>query len=316
MSSADAAIGMMDGAYFVGRKELLDFFNNLLDLSLSKIEQTAPGAIACQVTDMIFPNCIPMARVNWEARSDYEYVQNYKLLQAAFSKHRVQRHVDVDKLIRAKYQDNLEFCQWLKAFYDQAAALAPENYDPVAVRSKGKGGRKFNQQHMSGKGRNGKYMASSTTISTAPGASASNTASNPLDTRASRPLRERMTSNGNNKKGPSEKEAELEHLNSELTQKVQELEMSIEEIEKERDQIVTDVEKERDFYFSKLRSIEVMLQVHQEKSAEEQEEFTVLTDKVFQILYAAAEDNLTVNAEGQVVEQVDEELNELLVDTV
>jgi microtubule-associated protein, RP/EB family len=46
-------------------------------------------------------------RVNWEAKSDYEFVQNYKLLQVAFTKHGVQRHVDVDKLIRAKYQDNL-----------------------------------------------------------------------------------------------------------------------------------------------------------------------------------------------------------------
>ena len=37
-------------------------------------------------------------------RSDYEFVVNYKLLQAAFSKNNVQRFVDVPKLIRAKYQ--------------------------------------------------------------------------------------------------------------------------------------------------------------------------------------------------------------------
>ena len=52
----------------------------------------------------IFPGSIPMQRVNWEAKSDYEYIQNYKLLQQAFAKNKVQRYVDVDKLIRAKYQ--------------------------------------------------------------------------------------------------------------------------------------------------------------------------------------------------------------------
>jgi microtubule-associated protein, RP/EB family len=107
---------MMDAAYFLGRRELLDFFNELLDLNLTKIEQTASGAVACQLTDYIYPGSIPMQRVNWEAKSDYEFIQNYKLLQAAFTKHNVQRHIEVDRLIRAKYQDNLEFCQWLKAF--------------------------------------------------------------------------------------------------------------------------------------------------------------------------------------------------------
>ena len=100
---------MMDHAYFVGRVELLDFFNDLLDLQLAKIEQTASGAVACQLTEYIFPGSIPMQKVNWEARSDYEFIANYKLLQVAFSRNRVQRHVDVTRLIRAKYQDNLEF---------------------------------------------------------------------------------------------------------------------------------------------------------------------------------------------------------------
>lgn len=85
--------GMMDAAYFIGRRELLDFFNTLLELNLAKIEDTASGAVACQMTEMIFPGSIPMSRVNWEARSDYEFVQNYKLLQNAFNKHNVQRYV-------------------------------------------------------------------------------------------------------------------------------------------------------------------------------------------------------------------------------
>ena len=122
----------MDAAYFIGRKELLEFFNDLLDLNLAKIEQTASGAIACQITELIFPGSVPMSRVNWEARSDYEFVQNYKLLQNAFNKHHVKRHVDVDRLIRAKYQDNLEFLQWMKRYFD--INYNGEPYDAVGRR--------------------------------------------------------------------------------------------------------------------------------------------------------------------------------------
>jgi len=141
--ATDAAIGMMDGAYFTSRKEILDFLNNLLDLNLTKIEQTASGAVACQLTEYLFPNSIPMSRVNWAAKASHEYVANYKLLQSAFDKNNIQKHVDVDKLIRGKYQDNLEFCQWLKAFFDQTCPMMAgrDGYDPVAVRAKGKGGK-------------------------------------------------------------------------------------------------------------------------------------------------------------------------------
>lgn len=75
--------------------------------------------MACQVIEYMFPSSVNLKRVNWTARSDYEYVANWKLVQEAFNKNSISRYVDVDKLVRGKYQDNLEFMQWLKAFFDQ-----------------------------------------------------------------------------------------------------------------------------------------------------------------------------------------------------
>ena len=112
------AIGMMEGAFFVGRGELLSWINEFFQLQLTKIEQCATGAVYCQILDAIFPGTVPLTKVKWQAKHDYEYVENYKVLQQAFAKNEIKRYIDVDKLVKAKYQDNLEILQWLKRYFD------------------------------------------------------------------------------------------------------------------------------------------------------------------------------------------------------
>eukprot|EP00540_Astrosyne_radiata_P001161 CAMPEP_0116859890 /NCGR_PEP_ID=MMETSP0418-20121206/22091_1 /TAXON_ID=1158023 /ORGANISM="Astrosyne radiata, Strain 13vi08-1A" /LENGTH=308 /DNA_ID=CAMNT_0004494197 /DNA_START=50 /DNA_END=977 /DNA_ORIENTATION=- len=298
--SADVAVGIMDSHYFTGRKELLDFFNELLDLNLSKIEQTASGAVACQLTDYIFPGSIPMnRRVNWEAKSEYEYVQNYKLLQAAFSKYNVKRYVDVTKLIKAKYQDNLEFCQWLKAFFDQSG-VHREDYDAAAVRAKGKGANKVHEfLDRTASSHNSKAVPRTTRSTTTPKFSSSSR-STPSSSNNKATTRSNVGSGlkENAKKGSVHSavaDAELMKKNSELTTKVQDLETTL-----------GDVEKERDFYFEKLRNVEIMLQVHQEKGAASDP--GRLVDKIFKVLYAAAEDNIAVDDDGEFIDSPGDDL--------
>ena len=104
------SIGMMDKAYFVGKQVILDWFNELLQLNLSKIEQCATAAVYCAVMDCLYPNTFGFSKVKWNAKHEYEFVENYKVLQSAFDKNGVKRHIEVAKLVKAKYQDNLEFC--------------------------------------------------------------------------------------------------------------------------------------------------------------------------------------------------------------
>ena len=133
-----SAIGIMDGAFFVGRKEVVDWINSTLDISISKIEDTATGAIACQLLDIMHPGQVPMHKVNWSAKQNFELVANYKILQTAFSKLHIDKFVDVDRLISGRYMDNLEFMQWFKRFYEMNVADKGD-YDCIGQRSKGKG---------------------------------------------------------------------------------------------------------------------------------------------------------------------------------
>jgi len=127
------SIGMMEGAFFVPRTEIISWINTLLKLDIVKIEQTASGAIACQIMDTIYPGAVPMNKVNWNAKQEYEFVNNYKILQQVFLKQGLKKEIEVEKLVKAKYQDNLEFMQWLKRYYDMHANPAVP-YDPLARR--------------------------------------------------------------------------------------------------------------------------------------------------------------------------------------
>jgi len=118
----------MDEGYFVPRTEILNWVNELLNLNINKIEQLGSGSIYCQILDVIHPGKVSLSKVNWKAKSDYEFINNFKILQNSFDKLGIKRHVEVEKLSKAKYQDNLEFIQWMKRYYDVNCGERGANY--------------------------------------------------------------------------------------------------------------------------------------------------------------------------------------------
>merc|ERR1719215_807343 len=122
----------MDSAFFVSRGELLSWLNDMFHLNMTKVEQCSNGAVFCQIIDACHPGAVPMKRVNWLAKQDHESIPNFKILQQAFDRCGIQRHVEVDKLVRGKYQDNLEFLQWIKTYFDRT--YAGGEYDACARR--------------------------------------------------------------------------------------------------------------------------------------------------------------------------------------
>merc|ERR1719510_1813416 len=81
---------------------------------------------------MLFPGCVQLKKVKFMTKLEHEYIQNFKVLQASFKKMGVDKIVPVDKLIKGRFQDNFEFIQWFKKFFD--ANYQGGQYDALAAR--------------------------------------------------------------------------------------------------------------------------------------------------------------------------------------
>lgn len=216
-------IGMMDSAYFVGRGEILTWINSTLHLSLSKVEEAAPGAVQCQLMDAVHPGIVPMHKVNFDAKSEYEMIQNYKVLQDVFNKLKITKHIEVNKLVKGRPLDNLEFMQWMKRYCDSVNSGNTSKYNPLERREACKGAKEANKR------------AAPTQVSSKPPPAAPK----PQTTHTSRKI------DGNATKAASTVPVPVPASDYLVT----ELKLCVERLE-----------KERDFYFAKLRDIEIMCQ--------------------------------------------------------
>merc|ERR1719309_699 len=81
---------------------------------------------------MLFPGTVPLKRVKYNSKLEHEYITNFKILQASFKKMNVDQIIEVDKLTKQKFQDNFEFLQWFKKFFD--ANYSGDEYDAFAAR--------------------------------------------------------------------------------------------------------------------------------------------------------------------------------------
>jgi RP/EB family microtubule-associated protein len=60
-------------------------------------------------------------------------VANFKVLQQTFTKLGVMKHIEVEKLVKCKYQDNLEMLQWFKKIFDNSGQNG-RDYNPLLRR--------------------------------------------------------------------------------------------------------------------------------------------------------------------------------------
>lgn len=197
-----------------------------------------------------------MHKVNFDAKNEYEMIQNYKVLQDVFNKLKITKHIEVSKLVKGRPLDNLEFMQWMKRYCDSVNSGLQHNYNPLERREVCKGGREPPKK-------SGNSQSSSKS-STAPRPSSSHARRN--DVSAAHPTTQaaKVTKPAPAAGGPAYEE------------KITELKLSIDSLE-----------KERDFYFAKLRDIEILCQTPEI-------EHSPIVAAIQKVLYATDDDGTAV----------------------
>lgn len=243
----------------LSRHDMLAWVNDSLQSNLTKIEELCTGAAYCQFMDMLFPGSVVLKKVKFRTNLEHEYIQNFKILQSAFKKMQVDKIVPIDKLVKGKFQDNFEFVQWFKKFFD--ANLVQQDYDAAAAR----GGEALGNPRSTGDAAPKKISPVASAVKK-PIAKA--TMMSRVQPTPPRPAPHRVQPAAPQRADPRAEE---------LVTQMADLKLTLEGLE-----------KERDFYFGKLRDIEVLCQEYEAEPINK-EDLKGVIDRILEVLYATEE---------------------------
>lgn len=243
----------------LSRHDMITWINGSLSTNYKKVEELASGAAYCQFMDMLFAGSVPLKKIKFDAKHEHEYINNFKALQNSFKKMAVDKVIPVERLIKGRFQDNFEFVQWFKKFFD--ANYQGGDYDATAARS----------------------SAGAPKPKAAPVKTSTTRKPAPKSTIASKPASAaKRTTSAANGAGDSQLTAQYKKQVEELNEKLVGMESSLESLE-----------KERDFYFEKLRDIELMVTEvageDVEPPIDPESELGQISKKILAVLYATAD---------------------------
>lgn len=241
------------------RLELLHWLNTTLDLAYTKVEQCGTGAAYCQLMDCIYGG-IPMHKVKFNTTSEYDYRNNMKILQASFTRNKITKSVETEKLIKCRLQDNLELLQWFKRVWNELRD-ANDHYDAKAARRAEPPPKLALPQS-----RNGASATTRPSTTTTSRRSTLNTSTPGSRRVLSQNLSRQLSySTLNASSGVSANAtAKIQQLTKELADTSEEVRVLSDELQEYKISVES-LETERNFYFNKLREIEVLTQNIQEE---------------------------------------------------
>jgi len=292
----------------VGNAALVKWVNEFLELEtpLKKVDEMSNAICYAQLLDALFPGKVPVSKINFSAKNEYDLINNWKVIQGVFTAQGISKPIDVAKLVKGKTQDNLEFCQWFKSYFDshhdgspypareKRAALGKKQ--PAAPKASGTEKKGLKQPTTTAAPK-----AAPTATPTAPKVSkpvaiakpikpannTNNVSSTPQNTPAKSkpntpaPVKKTVPSTPSHNE-PEQEQEQQEQAQEQPPQQAEEKNVNVEEYNHTLNllkETIEGLEKERNYYFKRLHAVEVYCQ-------KDQTENPIAKRDILVILYA------------------------------
>lgn len=196
--------------------------------------------------------------------SDYDARNNMKILQAAFNKHNISKQIEVERLIKCRLQDNLELLQWFKRHWMENKDVNTD-YDASALRRSGPTASNAPTSGVSSR----RSTLGGSVLPKTPGRRVSSSSSGTSVGAANGTIsvqKRRVVLGGPGIGGPGIGGAGPGARNITPTETARQLAEMARELENASDELgeakilIDSLETERNFYFNKLREIEILSQ--------------------------------------------------------
>ncbi|XP_037960257.1 microtubule-associated protein RP/EB family member 3-like [Teleopsis dalmanni] len=98
--------------------EYLTWINGKVDAKVNNVEDLCTGAVFCQLLHRLHPSSINLRKVIFYTNQECDFMSNYLLLQQSLNSLKVNKSINITRVIRYQFMPNLKMLIWFRKYYD------------------------------------------------------------------------------------------------------------------------------------------------------------------------------------------------------
>jgi len=119
----------------LGRLELLQWINGVVDADYARVEDLSDGVAYCQVFDALFPGRLPLHKLVFDPKRTEEKNSNLRLFSDSVKQVGFEKTIPHARLASGKFAEHAELLQDLYDFCHRVSSTAGQSYPGYEIRA-------------------------------------------------------------------------------------------------------------------------------------------------------------------------------------